>query len=500
MKHTFLLALACVTLNVTAQFSKTLILQPDSCQGKDAVIGDCVSCGNPNANFGNHDDFLAASWTVGGNPSNTRALLAFDLSAIPAGAPIISAQLSLYHNPSSLSGNIGHSQNGGSNAGWLKRISTAWDEMTVTWNNQPSTTTQNQVNLSASSSNTQDYLNIDVQALIQDMVNAPGQNNGFMLQLQTESPLRSLLFASSDHANSALHPRLVVVYEDTTAAECISLQPHNTSCDNGIDAVIGDCVSCGNPNSNFGSHDDMIVASWTVGGNPSNTRALLNFDLSAVPANAVITSASLSLYHNPNSLSGNIGHSQNGGSNAAWLRRVTSAWTEYGVTWNSQPTTSTQNQVVLPASNSTTEDYLNIDVAALVQDIVSNPAQSFGMMIQLQTESPQRSLLFASSDHANPARHPQLDVCYTFSTGTRDVSSSSAFAMYPNPTKGSFRLKFSAGAERYTVSIYNAYGALVYETELQTEEAIIQTPLSAGLYTVRAVGAGTGYMQKLVVE
>ena len=372
--------------------------------------------------------------------------------------------------------------------------------MTVTWNNQPSTTTQNQVSLSASGSNTQNYLNIDVQALVQDMVNAAGQNNGFMLQLQTESPLRSLLFASSDHANSALHPRLEVVYDDTTASECISLQPHNTPCDNGIDAVIGDCVSCGNPNSNFGSHDDMIVASWTVGGNPSNTRALLNFDLSAIPANAVITSASLSLYHNPNSLSGNIGHSQNGGSNAAWLRRITSAWTEYGVTWNSQPSTSTQNQVVLPASNSTTEDYLNVDVAALVQDLVSNPAQSFGMLIQLQTESPQRSLLFASSDHANPALHPQLAVCYTFSTGTSEITKSPAFRLYPNPTKGMFHLKLFSGAERYTVSIYNAYGALVYETELHTEEATIQTPLSAGLYTVRAVGAGTGYMQKLVVE
>ncbi|MBK8659981.1 MAG: hypothetical protein IPN22_14220 [Bacteroidetes bacterium] len=48
--------------------------------------------------------------------------------------------------------------------------------------------------------------------------------------------------------------------------------------------------------------------------------------------------------------------------------------------------------------------------------------------------------------------------------------------------------------------MYNAYSALVYETELQTGEATIQTPLSAGLYTVRAVGAGTRYLQKLVVE
>ncbi|MCW5907512.1 MAG: DNRLRE domain-containing protein [Chitinophagales bacterium] len=487
------------TFVASAQVSKTVTLKIDSCNGKDATIGDCGPCGYPNSNFGDHPDFIAASWTNGGNLSNARGLMDFNLAGIPANATITNAKLSLYHSTNTPSGNIGHGQNGGPNTAWLRRITTAWGENTVTWNTQPTTTTQNQVTLAASTSTTQNYLNIDVTALVQDMVNNPQQSFGFFFQLQEETPLRSMLFASSDHPNSLLHPTLEITYLDNSPSTCISLKPDNSSCNPGVDATIGDCGPCGYPNSNFGDHPDFIAASWTNGGNLSNARGLLNFDLTSIPANATITSAALSLYHSTSTPSGNIGHGQNGGSNAAWLRRVTSAWGEYTVTWNNQPTTTTQNQVTLAASTSTTQNYLNIDVAALVQDMVSNPQQSFGFMLQLQTESPLRSMLFASSDHPNAALHPKLDVCYTVSTGIENARVANAIlAVYPNPSNGVFTISLTENIENGTVRLFNVAGEIVLEEPMNGKTKTINAQLSKGFYFVQVNANGNRYTTKLV--
>src|SRR5688572_658653 len=375
MKIKLLTVALLIWLNpIMAQQVTTIILQPDSCEGNDATIASCIPCGYNNMNFGSSNEYAAIAWTNGGNESNARGLLSFDITMIPPGTVITNASLSLYWNPSG--SNTGHSQMSGSNASWLQRITSPWAESTVTWDTQPTTTVQNQVVLPASTSNNQDYPNIDVTALVQDMVNNPSQSFGFMLRLQSELFYRSLLFASSDHLNSALRPKLEISYLDTTSLTCLTLQPGNSPCSDGHDAMIADCIPCGYYNMNFGTTGEINAIAWTNGGNNSNGRGLMDFNLgSSIPPNAIITSAALSLFWNPTA--SNTGHSQLSGSNEAWLKRITTSWTEMGVTWANQPTTTTQNQVAVPASISANQDYLNIDVTALVQDMADNPLSSF---------------------------------------------------------------------------------------------------------------------------
>jgi len=162
---------------------------------------------------------------------------------------------------------------------------------------------------------------------------------------------------------------------------------------------------------NYGNNPQFAACAWTVQGIPFVLRSVIQFDLSMIPANAVVTEAYLSLYA-WDSDGGLMRHSTLSGSNETWIVRVTSSWNENTVTWNTQPGATTLHQVLIPASISDTENYLDIDVTQLVQDMQANPANSFGFMIRLKTEEYYRNLNFCSSDHANPALHPKLVVKY----------------------------------------------------------------------------------------
>lgn len=140
-----------------------------------------------------------------------------------------------------------------------------------------------------------------------------------------------------------------------------------------------------NPNDNYGSNPNFIANAWSAGGNSFIERSVMNIDLSSIPANANIIQATLSLYCNITSGHSQL-HSTLSGSNGCWLSRITGSWNESTVTWNNQPPTTSVNQVSIPISSSQTQDYPNIDVTNLLQDIVNNPLNSYGFMISLKTE------------------------------------------------------------------------------------------------------------------
>lgn len=208
MKKLFTAFAALCTLSLHAQ--TTVVLQPNAEAGKDAVIFSGSINGNHAKNFGSVGENYAIAWTKNNSDYKIRSLIQFDLSSIPSGAVITSATLSLYYAPGSLEGN--HFGFFGSNKAYLERIVTPWNENQVTWDSQPVTTVVGRVSLAGSTSVTQNYSGINVKSLVQDMVSNPLHSFGFMLKLQNETVYKKLVFASSDHQNASLHPRLVVVY------------------------------------------------------------------------------------------------------------------------------------------------------------------------------------------------------------------------------------------------------------------------------------------------
>jgi hypothetical protein len=465
------------TLDIGAM--QTIIFQPDAECGKDALLSNNVPLGNNVTNFGWTPEFNGLAWTASGNISDHRSMLQFDLTSIPEGSIVQTALLSLYWNPTS--SNIGHSQLSGLNDATLSEIDAPWDEFMVTWMNQPATTTQNQVYLPASSSNTQDYINIDVTAMIQGFVNDPLTNYGMMLKTFTETAWRSLIFCSSDHADPTKRPRLEVTFSPNVS-ECKRYQYSNCM---GTDAVVGNCILAGDDTSNYGFSPDLDIMAWTYSGTESNIRSLLQWNLAEIPVNAVIDSALLSLYWNPTSV--NTGHSTMSGPNDSYIFKITSAWSENTVTWNTQPTTTAVGQVYLPASTSSTEDFMNINVTQVVQDWVTNPAGNFGILMQLATETNWRSLTFCSSDHADPARHPRLDVCYHLSTGVSGGGTNAVRIFEDFHSRTLNILSTENFSVNSILQIYNCNGQLVRRFDNLSGNSFVMNKgdLSSGVYFYR---------------
>jgi hypothetical protein len=204
MKSIIPFALSAVLLS-GCKHSRILTLRPD--KGEDTYVHEY----NPTKNYNRDTKMAIMAWTFSGTPGNCRGLIRFDLSAVPKTATVTKAALYLYH-VTDQGNNPQHSKLSGANDGYVLQVSSPWNVDVVTWNNQPAVTTENQVAIPASTSETQDYV-LDVTAMVTNMVKQPATNNGFMIKLQDENYYRALMFASSNHKNPQLRPLLKVYYK-----------------------------------------------------------------------------------------------------------------------------------------------------------------------------------------------------------------------------------------------------------------------------------------------
>lgn len=204
----------------------TVVFKPNATVGKDTPIwkfdDDCIGNGstqtNADRNFGTEETLWMKDWTwnaVGCSGGTIRSLLCFtELSNIPSNAVIVSATLRLYGVTSDRNTSYpGAPASYYENTVVVQQITSPWNENTVTWNTQPSTTTANQFIIPQSTSEYNwNYSNSspELVAMVQNMVS--GNNYGFMLRLQTEQHYRNMVFASSDHPDASLHPELEVTY------------------------------------------------------------------------------------------------------------------------------------------------------------------------------------------------------------------------------------------------------------------------------------------------
>lgn len=158
-------------------------------------------------------------------------------------------------------------------------------------------------------------------------------------------------------------------------------------------------VDQSSPGTNFGGDGDLAVRSLAL----ANRRALLRFDLSTcnIPSDATVNGATLNLY-----LSSAPSLSRIWGAH-----RVEGAWSETGVTWDTQPAAA------LTATDSvetgTTDGVtLQAEVTADVTAFVDGTATNHGWRVQdtLEGEALEQEGLVSSREHLTSEEHPVLVV------------------------------------------------------------------------------------------
>jgi hypothetical protein len=137
--------------------------------------------------------------------------LQFDLSNIPANASITSAKLTLFSDHTPLNGNQIDANYGTDNSLLIQQITTPWSTSTVKWNNQPGTTTSNEILIPSTTQPYLDLVDVDVTDMVSSMVKN-NANYGFFIRLQNEVIYTSRIFCSSKYTDATKHPKLVVEY------------------------------------------------------------------------------------------------------------------------------------------------------------------------------------------------------------------------------------------------------------------------------------------------
>lgn len=223
-------------------------------------------------------------------------------------------------------------------------------------------------------------------------------------------------------------------------------------------------------------------------------RGILQFDLSQIPANSMITDAKLSLFHFAND-----GYTQQEGENEMLIQRVNQDWSETEITWNNKPTTTEVNQQTVARSTSVTQNYLDIDVSTLVQDMVDSSSTSFGFMLKMENELAYKALTFASSEHTASNLHPKLEITYNTIAGLNDLDKiNEIFSTYPNPTKEFITLEFNNDFPN-EINVLDINGKIVKSQKINSKKTTINIKnLSSGTYLLNAIVNGQEISKKFI--
>ncbi len=166
------------------------------------------------------------------------------------------------------------------------------------------------------------------------------------------------------------------------------------------------------PNQNYGSEDLLAVQYWSSSPktDPAKRRSFVGFDLSSVPAGAIVTEATFWAYMVDAS-----GRAK--GADVA-LRRITESWSESTITWYGQPSSKAYSSQSL----GTTPGWRSWDVTTLVDTYWKGrkfgKGSNHGLGLCGPESGTQYYRWFHSSDDKGTSYDPKLEVHYTLPTAT----------------------------------------------------------------------------------
>lgn len=393
--------------------------------------------------FDERETSFAGEWYIHvGYKRKDSGLLKFDLSGIPRGSRVICAALSLFAErwsggPLAVGAYYVKRENSIPAATWT------WATSLMPWQmggcNGPDDRSQMPASVTTVT-NIYTRYSWDLTQLVDDWVNGKLSNFGVSLQAMEELDQDTVWFTSSEDVPVANRPILVVLYvppagptftPTATAMRTATLTatPTRTSTptrtpsltstpgmtivtfQNGLNGYSG-CydtrISSESSTLNFANSDLKVGAR-------QHLATLISFDLSNIPGNATVISATLSVYSYQREGSGSFGVD---------IYAVRRPWIEDQATWN---TATSSVAWGLPGCNSTFSDRAEmrsdgVSVGATgwytwsvrddVQRIVNQPGTNAGWLLRQSTELP-GALYMHSSEHTTTSQRPKLSVAYS---------------------------------------------------------------------------------------
>lgn len=281
-----------------------------------------------------------------------RAYLKFDLSGIPSNSEIISATFRYYY--------YYHISNPGPRTHDFHKIIANWNEDTLTWNNQPSyDPTIVSSYLFPSSFG---WIEAELTDYVQDKINGE-TDYGFLIKDRNEG----------GYNNNNNQPRM---YSKEYGSYSPELVIEYSSCSSVIltEYPVDDSfVRSWKPNNVYGNSNSFTINPRTA----DICRTYLKFDLSVVPSDATILSATLRYYYYRWWEADPVGRTND-------LHKVTSSWSEDTLTWNNKPgyNANVFSSYVVPSSFG----WIESDVKDYVQDKI-NGETDYGIMIKDRNEA-----------------------------------------------------------------------------------------------------------------
>lgn len=159
-------------------------------------------------------------------------------------------------------------------------------------------------------------------------------------------------------------------------------------------------------NTNYNVYPRIMAASWPHSNADATYRTLLRFDLTVIPTDAIVESATLKFKKDPGAPPGEFGGI---GGGACEIRKITQAWNATTVTWNTQPTNTQSGNITFSQSGDA-----SVSVKSFVQSMVSSPSTNYGLLFKSSVEGGLKSISYVSTDHPDASLHPQLVITYTY--------------------------------------------------------------------------------------
>jgi hypothetical protein len=462
----------------------------------DAYIKHSV----PNGNGGSHEYFNVRNEYGGtGGGLEYAGLIKFDISSLPSDATINSATLSIYYfdywdmNP------VGRDIH-------LYRATSDWDEMTVTWNNQPPYEPHNPAYTPVPSSF--GWMTWDVTNDIQDFVNGQETNYGWKViddNYWGWFEIPTARFRTKEYGSDT--PQLEIDYKTSRDAELgFKILEETTHPENLIPTDIFNptddtYVKHNKPTlPGGGTHPYMSIRNeyGIYGSSGFAWHGHIKFDLSSVPP--VDFTATLNMYYYSY-------QDTNPAGRPLALYRALSDWDEITLSWNTQPPYPAQPSTfsLVPGSYG----WMTWDVTSDVQDFVNGVETNYGWKIadEMYWGMPYiPTTRFRTNDYgslipyleieiettSDPPYTPTIDgptsgelgVSYTYSTSTTD----------PDGDQIIYLFDWGDGTNSGWIGPYDS-GATVYESHIWYEPGTFPVKVKASDIN----GASSGWSNPLMV-